>query len=106
MKPVITGLTAIALFGSLAACGGTDQPAENLTANDVNAMMAPPELPAVNDIMADPVTEAEPAAETQTPAAPAPAAKPTPTKPVPAAPKPKPAEPAEDPHAGHDMNNM
>lgn len=40
MKILITGLSAVALMTSLTACGGTDQAANDVAANDMNAVMA------------------------------------------------------------------
>ena len=39
MKKLMTGLSAIALMASLAACSGANEAAENVAANDKNAMM-------------------------------------------------------------------
>ncbi len=45
MKKLMTGLSALALIVSLAACSGADEPAENVAANDMNTMMADPNNP-------------------------------------------------------------
>ena len=45
MKKLMTGLGAMALMASLAACSGADEPAENVAANDMNAVMADPNNP-------------------------------------------------------------
>lgn len=42
MNRMIIGLSAFALATSLAACGGADEPTENVPANDMNVMMADP----------------------------------------------------------------
>ena len=84
MRKVVLGFSAAALALSLAACGGTDQPENNIAAEDLNAMTnleeLPPAEPTVNAVVETPAVEEE-----------APAAKPAPEKPAPA--KPKPAEP-------------
>ena len=98
MSNRILSFGAAALALSLAACG-TDQPENNIAAEDVNAMMnleeSPPADPAVNAVVEAPAAEeSEPAAE-PVPERPAPA-KPAPTAPKPA--EPKAAEPkAPDP---------
>ena len=45
MKKLMTGLSAIALIGSLAGCSGADQPTDNVATNDMNAMVADPNNP-------------------------------------------------------------
>lgn len=45
MKKLMTGLGAMALMASLAACSGADEPAENVAANDMNAVIADPNNP-------------------------------------------------------------
>jgi uncharacterized protein (DUF305 family) len=45
MNKMMTGLSAVALVASLAACSGADEPANNVAANDMNAMMADPNNP-------------------------------------------------------------
>lgn len=91
MRKVGLGFSAAALALSLAACGGTDQPENNIAAEELNAMTSLEELPPVEPT-ANAVVET-PAAEEK-----APAAKPAPEKPAPA--KPKPAEPkAAEPKA-------
>jgi hypothetical protein len=96
MRKVVLGFSAAALALSLAACGGTGQPENNIVAEDLNAMTNLEELPPVEPT-ANAVVET-PAAEEK-----APAAKPAPEKPAPAKPapaKPKPAEPkAAEPKA-------
>ena len=96
MRKVVLGFSAAALALSLAACGGTDQPANNNAAEDLNAMTNLEELPPAEPT-ANAVVEAPAAGEK------APAAKPAPEKPAPAKPapaKPKPAEPkAAEPKA-------
>lgn len=52
MNRMIIGLSAIALTTSLAACGGADEPTENVPANDMNAMMADPNNPFAQSEMA------------------------------------------------------
>lgn len=96
MRKVILGFSAAALALSLAACGGTDQPENNIAAEDLNALTnleeLPPAEPTVNAVVETPAAEEK-----------APAAKPVPAKPAPAKPapaKPKPAEPkAAEPKA-------
>lgn len=96
MRKVVLGFSAAALALSVAACGGTDQPENNIAAEELNAMTNLEELPPVEPT-ANAVVET-PAAEEK-----APAAKPAPEKPAPATPapaKPKPAEPkAAEPKA-------
>ena len=90
MRKIVLGFSAAALALSLAACGGTDQPENNIAAEDLNAMTNLEELPPV-----EPTTNA--AVETPAAEEKAPASKPAPEKPAPAKPapaKPKPAEPA------------
>lgn len=45
MRKVLNCLGALALVSTLAACGGTDEPANEAVANDINAMMADPSNP-------------------------------------------------------------
>lgn len=52
MNKVITGLGAFALATSLSACGGADEPAVNVAANDMNAMVADPNDPFARSEMA------------------------------------------------------
>lgn len=52
MNRMMTGLSAIALATSLAACGGADEPTENVPANDMNATMADPNNPFAQSEMA------------------------------------------------------
>ena len=52
MKKVMTGLGAIALMASLAACSGTDETAQNGAANDMNTVMADPDNPFAQSEMA------------------------------------------------------
>ena len=96
MRKVVLGFSAAALALSVAACGGTDQPENNIAVEELNAMTNLEELPPVEPT-ANAVVET-PAAEEK-----APAAKPAPEKPAPATPapaKPKPAEPkAAEPKA-------
>lgn len=96
MRKVVLGFSAAALALSLAACGGTDQPENNIAAEDLNAMGNLEELPPAEP-PANAVVETPAAAEK------APAAKPAPVNPGPAKPapaKPKPAEPkAAEPKA-------
>ena len=96
MRKVVLGFSAAALALSLAACGETDQPENNIAAEDLNAMTnlegLPPVEPTANTVVETPAAEEK-----------APAAKPAPEKPAsaktaPAAPKP--AEPkAAEPNA-------
>ena len=94
MRKVVFRFSVAALALSLAACGGTDQPENNIAAEDLNAMTnleeLPPVAPAANAVVDTPAAEEK-----------APAAKPAPEKPAPARPapaKPKAAEPkAPDP---------
>lgn len=95
MRKVVLGLSAAALALSLAACGGTDQPENDIAADDLNAMKnleeLPPVTPAANVAVQETVNEArqsEPAA-----------AKPAPAKPAPAKPKPTSAKPNPEPAA-------
>lgn len=96
MRKVVLGFSAAALALSVAACGGTDQPENNIAVEELNVMTNLEELPPVEPT-ANAVAET-PAAEEK-----APAAKPAPEKPAPATPapaKPKPAEPkAAEPKA-------
>ena len=52
MKKLVTGLGAMALISSLAACSGADEPAKNASANDMNTMMADPNNPFAQSEMA------------------------------------------------------
>ena len=96
MRKVVLGFGVAALALSLGACGGTDQPENNITAEDLNAMTnleeLPPAEPTANAVVETPAAEEK-----------APAAKPAPEKPATAKPapaKPKPAEPkAAEPKA-------
>ena len=45
MKKTLFGMSALALVFSLAACGGAKEPANEVVANDMNAMMADPNNP-------------------------------------------------------------
>jgi outer membrane biosynthesis protein TonB len=113
MRNVVLRFGAAALALSLAACSETDQPENNIVAEDLNTMTnleeMPPVAPAANVAVEETVTEArqsEPAATKPVPAKPAPE-KPKPTltepKPEPAA-EPKPSDPACAPEhraAGH-----
>lgn len=45
MNRLMTGLSALALTATLAACGGTDQASNNVVANDMTATMADPNNP-------------------------------------------------------------
>ena len=88
MRKVVLGFSAAALALSLAACGGTDQPENNIAVEDLNAMTNLEELPP-----AEPTTNAvveAPAAEEK-----APATKPAPDKPAAAKPAPATPKPAE-----------
>lgn len=114
MTKLTGGLAALALTVSLAACGGPNEATNNVAGADANMMS---ETMAPMENLAEPADNSAPAtansapsstvetAPAQTPAKPdtkqAPAAK---QAPAPA--KPKPAEPAADPHAGHDMGTM
>ena len=80
MKKAVLSLSAAALALSLAACGETEQPENNIVAEDVNAMMNVEELPlpeeTANVASEDAVTETaapEPATPAATPSKPAPA---------------------------------
>ena len=89
-------LTSLLLLLSLAACGGTDQPENNIAAEDLNAMTNLEELPPAEPT-ANAVVET-PAAEEKAPAATPAREKPAPEKSAPA--KPRPAEPkAAEPKA-------
>ena len=96
MRKVVLGFSAAALALSVAACGGTDQPENNIAAEDLNAVTNLEELPpaeATTNAVVD-----TPAAEEKAPAAKPAAEKPAPAKPAPA--KPKPVEPkAAEPKA-------
>lgn len=52
MKRLMTGLSVMALVTSLAACGGTNEPAANVVANDMNTMAADPNNPFAQSEMA------------------------------------------------------
>ena len=96
MRKVVLGFGAAALALSLAACGATGQPENNIAAEDLNAMTnleeLPPVEPTANAVVETPAEEEK-----------APAAKLAPEKPAPATPavaKPKQAEPkASEPKA-------
>ena len=45
MNKLLSGMSSIALITGLSACGGLEQPTENVAANDTNAMMADPNNP-------------------------------------------------------------
>ena len=99
MRKVVLGFSAAALALSLAACGGVDQPDNNITAEDLNAMtnleVLPPGEPAANAVAETPTAEKEAPAAQLVPEKPAPA-KPASAKPAsakPASAKPEPAEP-------------
>lgn len=89
MRKVVLGFCAAALALSLAACGETDEPENNIAAEDLNVMTnleeLPPVAPASNAVVDTP------AAEEKAPAAKPATDKPAPAKAAPA--KPKPAEP-------------
>lgn len=89
MRKVVLGFSAAALALSLAACGGTDQPQNNIAAEDLNAMTNLEELPPAEPT-ANAVVET-PTAEEKAPAAKPAAEKPAAEKLAPA--KPKPEEP-------------
>lgn len=94
MRKVVLGFSSAALALSLAACGGTDQPENNIAAEDLNAITNLEELPPAEPT-ANAVVETLAAEEKASAAKPAPE-KPAPAKSAPA--KPKPAEPkAPDP---------
>ena len=105
MRKIVLGFSAAALALSLAACGGTDQPENNIAAEDLNAMTnleeLPPAAPTANAVVETPAPEekapaAKPAPEESAPANLAPE-KPAPAKPKAA--EPKTAEPkAPDPN--------
>lgn len=84
MRKALVGLGALTLASALAACS-TDEPKNNVAAEDVNAMMNVDELPpaenGANEAAEAPAAEAPPAAQ------------PAPAKPAPAPEKPKAAEP-------------
>jgi hypothetical protein len=89
MKKVVLGFSAAMLATSLSACGGTDQPENNIATENLSAMTnleeLPPAEPTANTVLETPAAEEK-----------APAPKPAPEKPAPvkAAPaKPQPAEP-------------
>ena len=88
MRKVVLGISAAAMALSLAACGGTNQPENNIAAEDLNAMTnleeLPPAEPAANAVVETPTAEEK-----------APAAKPVQEKPAPAKPAPAKPEPAE-----------
>ena len=110
MRKVVLGFGAAALALSLAACSGTDQPDNNIVAEDLNAMTNLEEVPApepmANTVDETPVVEEKAPAAKPAPEKPA-AAKPAPAKPKAAEPKPtepKPATPDCPPEhhaAGH-----
>ena len=52
MNRLMTGLSVVALVTSLAACGGTTEPSENVVANDMNMMTADPSNPFAQSEMA------------------------------------------------------
>ena len=93
MRNVVLGFSAAALALSLAACGGTDQPENNIAAEDLNAMTNLEELPPAEPT-ANTVVETS-AAEEEAPAAKPAPEKPTPAKPAPATPKPTEPKAAE-----------
>ena len=88
MRKVVLGFSATALALSLAACGGTDQPENNIAVEDLNAVtnleVLPPAEPAANVVVETPAAEEK-----------APAAKPAPAKPAAAKPAPATPKPAE-----------
>ena len=88
MRKVVLGFSAAALALSLAACGGTDQPENNIAAEDLNALTnleeLPPAEPTANAVVETPAAKEK-----------APAVKPAPEKPAPAKPAPAKPEPAE-----------
>ena len=110
MRKVVLGFSAAALALYLAACGGTDQPENNIAAEELNAMTnleeLPPVAPVANAVVETPVVEEIAPAAKPAPEKPA-AAKPAPAKPKTAEPKPtepKPATPDCPPEhhaAGH-----
>lgn len=105
MNRYLACVSGIAMILAVTACGGSEEPAINVAAeNELNASVpagttVEPAAPATAPV---PPAAEQPAAK---PASPKPAV-PKPAAPKPAPAKPKPAEPAPDPHAGHDMNNM
>ena len=86
-------LGAIALLAALSACGGNDQPTDNIAVENMNAPTNLEEVPPVESAANETVEPAaEEAARQPAPSRPAPPAKP---KPTPTEPKPEPAaEPA------------
>ena len=52
MKKVLVCISAVALVSTLAACGGTKEPANEVVANDMNATMADPNNPFAQSEMA------------------------------------------------------
>lgn len=52
MKKVLVCMSAVALVSTLAGCGGTDEPANAVVANDMNATMADPNNPFAQSEMA------------------------------------------------------
>lgn len=101
MRKALFCMSALALVSTLSACGSNDTAENNIAAEDVNALMnleePLPAEPAANVAVEPPATEPAPST---------PAAKPAEPKPAPPKPKAPAPEPAPDPHAGHDMNNM
>lgn len=96
MRKSQLGLGAVAALAlTLAACGGTDEPENNIAAEDVNAMAnleeMPPAEPVANVAVEETVTEARQSEPTAT--------KPAPAKPAPAKPKSTPATPKPEPAA-------
>ena len=95
MRKVVLGFSAVALALSLAACGGTEQPENNIAAEELNAITNLEELPpvaaAANFAVEETVTETRQPEPTAT--------KPAPAKPAPAKPKPTPAKPEPEPAA-------
>ena len=109
MKKTLVCMSALALASTLSACGREEAPGHEIVSENTLDMMAN-----ANN-RGEPMTMAPAAAPEAKPAAPAAKSAPTatePSNPAPAKPapeaKPKAAdpEPAADPHAGHDMNNM
>lgn len=52
MKRTLLYMSAVALVSTLSACGGTDEPANEVATNDMNAMMADPNNPFAQSEMA------------------------------------------------------
>jgi hypothetical protein len=90
MRKVAFSFSAAALALSLPACGGTDQPDNNVVAEELNPMTnleeLPPAEPTANSVVETPAVEEEAPAANTVPAKPAPA-KPAPTTRRPAEPK-------------------